>query len=142
MLLYLNGEGTTWFPLAAADADDAIENPRSRAAALQACAGLVPGRDGLLVGPAKGDAVAFYNFMDDGSGQLDRLAFHAGMPAQSEKSIAALWYHLGEGALEQDKPKFVRLSSNKQKGSAEGHADRKSARKSKKDRKSSKGFQR
>lgn len=103
LLLYLNGKGETWFPLATADpsldADPrlpSLANPKSRWAAFQACEDMMPGRDGLLVSPNKGDAVAFYNFCDDGSGALDRFAFHAGMPAQEEKSVAALWYHLGE----------------------------------------------
>lgn len=90
VLLYLNGRGETWFPLAGSD----LPNPRSRRAALQACAELQPGKDGLLVAPAKGDAVAFYNFADDGSGALERRAFHAGLPAPDGKSIAAMWYQL------------------------------------------------
>ena len=102
LLLYLNGKGETWFPLATDDPSLAV-NPRlptltdstSRSAALQALEGVVPGRDGLLLSPNKGDAVAFYNFVDDGHGMLDRFAFHAGMPAKEEKSVAALWYHLG-----------------------------------------------
>ena len=111
VLLYLNGKGETWFPLAT-EQQPPPANPRNRQAALAACAGLIPGRDGLLVGPSKGDAVAFYNFVDDGSGSLERRAFHAGMPATEEKSVAALWYHLGEGALSQ-KPKLTRLSGRK-----------------------------
>ena len=102
LLLYLNGRGETWFPLATTDPSLAasprlptLANPRERWAAFQACEGLLPGQDGLLVSPSKGDAVAFYNFVDDGSGALDRFAFHAGMPAKEEKSVAALWYHLG-----------------------------------------------
>lgn len=105
LLLYLNGKGETWFPLASNDPNLAESsrlptraNPRKRAAALQALEGVMPGQDGLLVSPNKGDAVAFYNFVDDGSGMLDRFAFHAGMPAKDEKSVAALWYHLGEEA--------------------------------------------
>ena len=92
VLLYLNGCGETWFPLAHTDADAAKDarNPASRPDALQSCAGLVPGRDGLLLAPGLGDAVAFYNYLDDGSGDLDRLAFHAGMPSRHEqKSVAA-----------------------------------------------------
>lgn len=109
LLLYLNGKGETWFPLATADpslaasADPRLpsvaQDPRSRVAELQACERLVPGRDGLLVAPCKGDAVAFFNFVGDGSGALDRFAFHAGLPAKEEKVVAALWYSLGEGCI-------------------------------------------
>ena len=35
----------------------------------------------------------FEHFDADGSGALDRLALHAGLPAPAEKSVAALWYH-------------------------------------------------
>jgi len=97
VLLYLNGVGETWFPLALQDARDAdavaSANP-PRQTALDAACRLKPGRDGLLVAPRKGDAVAFYNHVDNGSGKVDRLALHAGLPAPGEKSVAALWYHV------------------------------------------------
>lgn len=102
VLLYLNGVGETWFPLALRDPADAAAvgeaNP-PRAAALNAAKQLSPGRehgwsgDGLVVAPKKGDAVAFYNLLDNGSAQVDRLSLHAGLPAPDEKSVAALWYH-------------------------------------------------
>ena len=102
VLLYLNGVGETWFPLALRDPEDAAAvggaNP-PRATALKAAEQLNPGRehgwsgDGLVVAPKKGDAVAFYNLLDNGSGGVDRLSLHAGLPAPDEKSVAALWYH-------------------------------------------------
>ena len=96
VLLYLNGVGETWFPLALRDPTDAAsvanQNP-PRVAALDAARQLTPRRDGLTVKPKKGDAVAFYNLMD-GSGQVDRLSMHAGLPAPGDKSVAALWYHV------------------------------------------------
>ena len=95
VLLYLNGVGATWFPLALQNARDAADvagaNPPGQVA-LAAARRLTPGRDGVTVAPRKGDAVAFYNYMDDGSGELDRLTAHAGLPAPAEKSVAALWY--------------------------------------------------
>lgn len=95
VLIYLNGVGSTWFPLALRDPKDAQSvggaNP-PRQAALAAAERLSPSReDGLVVTPRKGDAVAFYNYMNDGSAQVDRLALHAGLPAPAEKSIASLW---------------------------------------------------
>tara|TARA_B110001452_G_scaffold166103_1_gene138628 strand:- start:642 stop:1589 length:948 start_codon:yes stop_codon:yes gene_type:complete len=120
VLLYLNGVGGTWFPLATTDGSDAgayaaggddaaaapgDEPPSSQLAALTAEYNLlmeaiaaarsrVPGRDGLLASPSKGDAVAFYNYVDDGTGDLDRTALHAGLPAPSERSVGTLWYSL------------------------------------------------
>jgi hypothetical protein len=102
VLMYLNEPEVayvaTWFPLARSDehAKDA-PNPPSREAALKTAASLSPERgDGLLVRPSKGDCVAFYNFLDEAPGlTLDRLAMHAGLPAPGEKSVAALWFHLG-----------------------------------------------
>ena len=96
VLLYLDGVGETWFPLALRDPADAAsvanQNP-PRVAALDAARQLTPRRDGLTVAPKKGDAVAFYNLMD-GSGQVDRLSMHAGLPAPAVKSVAAMWYHV------------------------------------------------
>ena len=99
----MNGVGETWFPLALRDEADAAAvgdaNP-PRATALAAAKKLNPGRahgwsgDGLVVHPKKGDAVAFYNLLDNGSAQVDRLSLHAGLPAPGEKSVAALWYHV------------------------------------------------
>lgn len=96
----MNGEGETWFPLAIGEPEvaRAAKNPIDRAAALRACSGLQPGRDGLTVAPAKGDAICFYNLLEDGS-DLDRLAFHAGLPAEVEKRVATLWWRCGDGPL-------------------------------------------
>ena len=60
------------------------------------CPNLLPTASdlGLTLAPRKGDAVAFYNYLDDGSAQVDRLSLHAGLPAPGEKSVAALWYHV------------------------------------------------
>ena len=97
VLLYLNGVGETWLPLALRDPLDAQAvgeaNP-PRQAALEAAQALTPGRDGLTVRPKRGDAVAFYNHIDDGSARVDRLALHAGLPAPADKSVATLWYHV------------------------------------------------
>ena len=46
-----------------------------------------------LLTPSAGDAVAFYNYQPAGRGggvALDRLALHAGLPAPSERRVAAL----------------------------------------------------
>ena len=97
VLLYLNGVGETWFPLALRDPADAasVENQNPpRVAALAAARQLSPRRDGLTVAPKIGDAVAFYNLLDGGAGQVDRLSLHAGLPAPGVKSVAALWYHV------------------------------------------------
>ena len=92
----MNGVGETWFPLALRDEADAAsvagQNP-PRQVALDAARCLAPDTDGLRVQPRRGDAVAFYNFLDNGSGQIDRLSLHAGLPAPGEKSVAAMWYH-------------------------------------------------
>ena len=94
VILYLNGEGETWFPLALKDARDT--HPPQHATLAAAVHGqLDPSRDGLLIRPGKaGDAVAFYNLLDDGSCQTDRLSLHAGLPAAVEKRVATLWYSL------------------------------------------------
>ena len=86
----------TWTP-APSQAKNFVNRDGKRAAALKAAASLSPERgDGLLVRPSKGDCVAFYNFLDEAPGlTLDRLAMHAGLPAPGEKSVAALWFHLG-----------------------------------------------
>jgi len=109
VLLYLNGVGDTWFPLAlpeepetptsAGGHEKRPANP-SRQAALSIARKLAPERDGMRVAPRKGDAVAFYNYLDDGSTTLDRLALHAGLPAPAEKSIATLWYQVDLAADE------------------------------------------
>lgn len=99
VILYLNGEGETWFPLALQEACDAqaLENagPPPQATLAAAVYGqLDPGHHGLLLRPGKGDAVAFYNLLNDGSRQLDPRSLHAGLPALAEKRVATLWYEL------------------------------------------------
>ena len=99
VLLYLNGEGETWFPLALQDASDPqvlanAKAPRQATLAAAVNGQLDSSHDGLLLCPGKGDAVAFYNLLDDGSLQIDQLSLHAGLPASVEKRIATLWYHL------------------------------------------------
>ena len=51
------------------------------------------GADGLgfKVAPKKGNAVLFYNLLEDGNG--DDLALHAALPAiEGEKWLANFWY--------------------------------------------------
>ena len=91
VILYLNGEGETWFPLALQEACDAqaLENagPPPQATLAAAVYGqLDPGHHGLLLRPGKGDAVAFYNLLNDGSRQLDPRSLHAGLPALAESA--------------------------------------------------------
>ena len=70
-----------------------------------------------MLTPAAGDAVAFYNYHSDvaassagdgtgagasvgagaGGVALDRLALHAGLPAPSERRVAALWFRVAPG---------------------------------------------
>lgn len=101
VLIYLNGVGGTWFPFARAEPTE--HNP-PRLAALATAPWLEPTRDGLTVAPAAGDAVAFYNYYcpsqahdigGAGGVALDRLALHAGLPAPSERRVAALWFRAG-----------------------------------------------
>jgi prolyl 4-hydroxylase len=97
VLLYLNGVGETWFPLATTTDEEAAACPlekdldASGPAAFAAAKARRPGKDGLVARPRKGDAVAFYNFRPDGA--LDRRAIHAGLPAPAEKWCSALWLH-------------------------------------------------
>jgi len=96
-------------------------DPFNKAQALQLVEGLEPGRDGLLVKGTcregsneaanddaeerddnehiawvdRGDAIAFYNYKDDGSARLDWRAIHCGLPTTDEdgcKWIANHWY--------------------------------------------------
>ena len=106
VLIYLNSVGRTWFPLATPETT--ARNP-PRLAALAAASWLAPARDGLVLTPAAGDAVAFYNYhcgdnapasgigVGAGGAALDRLALHAGLPAPSERRVAALWFSLPPG---------------------------------------------
>ena len=93
MLFYLNGVGETWLPLATSEMD--VASPTNAYDALQAAKGLLPGEDGVLVAPAKGDAIAFFNYADNGSFDLEHRAVHAGLPAKGNKQIGTLWYRLG-----------------------------------------------
>ena len=99
ILYYLNGVGETWFPLA-----DNVEHgtitPRNKDAALRLCRhgtdqGITVGGNGLSIRP--GDAVAFYNYVDDGSGEINWKAIHAGLPVQNDtnKWVANHWFHHG-----------------------------------------------
>ena len=113
VLFYLNGVGETWFPLALREAEDAASlggaNP-PRHAALAAARQLTPGKDGLRVAPRRGDAVAFYNHVDEGGPPaVDRLALHAGLPAPAAKEVAALWFHCDLQANEGLRPLAVGL---------------------------------
>ena len=78
VLYYLNGVGSTWFPLA--DDERAEELAAIGPAEMfEHASSLEPTRDGLLAAPAApGDAVAFFNFCEDGT--PDATALHAGMP--------------------------------------------------------------
>ena len=100
VLVYLNDGGETWFPLARGDAaGDAGGAPANRVAALEAAARVeAAGEGGVRASPAKGDAVAFYNL--DARGRPDWRALHAGVRAEREKWVGALWFHVaaGEGA--------------------------------------------
>jgi len=50
--------------------------------------------EGVKVAPQKGDAIVFYNFRNDGSGQVDGLSVHAGVAAPDEKNICTMFFHL------------------------------------------------
>ena len=92
LLYYLNGVGSTWFPLASSvDASVAPQPPVSTADAYGRAARLSPERDGLRVQPAAaGDALLFYH-MDDTS-SLDLCSLHAGLPTPSTKLIASQFF--------------------------------------------------
>ena len=112
VLYFLNGEGSTWFPLA--HDDPAARPPRNRAEAIALSEGCVPARDGAgdgaVLSPQRGDAIAFYNLLDDGGaggdgssavgggkqGSVDLRTLHAGLPAARRKWIASHWFRLGD----------------------------------------------
>ena len=92
--------------------DDECDGPRDRMAALRMVEGLEPGVHGLLVEGGEGrrtakgdgggsvvrvrqgDAVAFYSYRDDGSGQVDWRTMHAGLPCEAgSKWVANHWFH-------------------------------------------------
>ena len=111
VIYYINGVGGTWFPLA--DRNDG-EIPKNKAGVLELVENLEPGKHGIfLKGDSsnsaqegnnnkhtvfvnKGDAVAFYNYRDEGSAQLDWAALHCGSPTDETKWIANHWYRLNE----------------------------------------------
>lgn len=94
VLYYLNGVGATWFPLC-----DYPTQCASRIDALKLANDMVPETEGVLVSSStnariqigQGDAIAFYNYLEDGS--TDWNMIHAGMPAIGEKWIANHWFH-------------------------------------------------
>ena len=115
VIYYLNGVAGTWFPFAssgpASESHAEPFVPRNRESALELARSRVPGVDGLLVGGSGshggggggdegcaigvGDAIAFYNFLDDGSGEINWKALHAGLPSSGTKWIANHWFHAG-----------------------------------------------
>lgn len=106
VLYYLNDEGETFFPLAQVDDSSIVHQPQTREEALHLTERLKPGVDGLLVTTnistrtpscvpvRRGDAVAFYSYLEDGT--MDWNALHAGLPASNEKFVANHFfrYHL------------------------------------------------
>ena len=94
------------------------QEPKNKAEALQLGQDFKPGEQGLLLSGQsghlynpvmssnpniarvrKGDAIAFYNYKNDGSGQLDWRALHTGLPTSEEdgvKWIANHWFRLGD----------------------------------------------
>ena len=108
VIYYLNGVAGTWFPLAAEGSD--AGRPMNKMQALERVESLESSKDGLLLSGAgesnnnavlqvnPGDAVAFYNYLDDGSGQLDWNTLHCGLPTSEKhggtKWIANHWYRL------------------------------------------------
>lgn len=121
VIYYINGVAGTWFPMAHTsedtDTNSVNENdPVNKAQALDVVKDLQPGKDGLLVkgitgdnanNPKaddhtawvkQGDAIAFYNYLDNGSAQLNWRALHCGLPTTEEeggtKWIANHWYRL------------------------------------------------
>lgn len=97
---------------------------KNKAEALKLGKGFIPGKQGLLfkgdtkatsqgdgkhvpkeeaddpnvLWIKKGDAIAFYNYKNDGSGQFDWRSLHTGLPTSQEdglKWIANHWFRLG-----------------------------------------------
>ncbi|KAL7495817.1 hypothetical protein ACHAWT_006315 [Skeletonema menzelii] len=111
VIYYINGVGGTWFPLA--DRNDG-DLPKNKAGVIKLVENFEPGKHGIFVkGDSsnseqeesnskytvlvnKGDAVAFYNYKDEGSAQLDWAALHCGSPTDETKWIANHWYRLNE----------------------------------------------
>mmetsp|Transcript_34750 Transcript_34750/g.72325 ORF Transcript_34750/g.72325 Transcript_34750/m.72325 type:complete len:286 (-) Transcript_34750:210-1067(-) len=93
VLYYLNGQGETWFPLA----DGADEYPTNLYEALESSKQKDPADSGVLVScegrgvqVQQGDAVAFFNYFEDGS--VNWKSIHAGLPTSSPKLVANHWY--------------------------------------------------
>lgn len=100
----------------AREKSDNIQNKRD---ALKLGEGFIPGKQGLLfkggksgieesgtegeynpnvIYIKKGDAVAFYNYKNNGLGEFDWRALHTGLPTSEEdglKWIANHWFRLG-----------------------------------------------
>jgi hypothetical protein len=94
----------------------ASQTPLNKREALRLGEGFLPGKNGLLVqGRAgsdfedkradkssnehvvsieRGDALAFYNYIDDGSEHLNWRSLHTGLPATSTKYIANHWFRI------------------------------------------------
>ena len=95
----------------------ASQTPLNKREALRLGEGFLPGKNGLLVRGTvalgkeyqheeeennsanvvsikRGDAIVFYNYVDDGSMQLNWRALHTGLPATSTKFIANHWFRL------------------------------------------------
>ena len=117
VIYYINGVGGTWFPLARTEEDTSgVQLPvvNNKRQALDMIKNYGPGKNGLLVQKSsgtkelsddnnehiayikQGDAIAFYNYKDDGSARLDWNALHCGLPIKDEgtKWIANHWYEL------------------------------------------------
>ena len=96
IIYYLNGNAGTWFPLAGSK----LPRPLHKVQAMRQCQSLYPEQHGICVGGERlpinaGDAVAFYNYLDDGSGMLNWRAIHTGLPAKGSKWIANHWFRSG-----------------------------------------------
>jgi len=108
ILYYLNGIGETWFPLAdyhrnhKDDYRRAPMRPRNKQEALELCPD-DPQSLGMVVGGGNhhqlsiqpGDAVAFYNYLDNGD--LNWNSIHAGLPVTGDtnKWVANHWFCYG-----------------------------------------------
>jgi 2OG-Fe(II) oxygenase superfamily len=84
VLYYLNAVSDTWFPLA--------DYKKGRFLARDPALKAASSQEGVRVSQVSpGDAIAFYNYFQDGSFEWNAL--HAGLPAASDKWIATHWYH-------------------------------------------------
>ena len=113
VIYYLNGVGGTFFPLA----DNGGKIPKNKESVLELVNDMEPGKNGIfLMGSSngvqgqeqdendnkhtvmvrKGDAVAFYNYLDEGNAHLDWAALHCGSETDETKWIANHWYRLND----------------------------------------------